>query len=216
MSTLPHVFFSVSKLSHFKFCPKRSKIELFDKPQLACGKGSIRVGNLMHYHYSNRPSEPRREMLLYKLKTEFVDVFEKVVDGYIHVRGKLDDLIVNDDGSVSLLEVKTTGKRYMARADVEAAAFQLQLYVWLYREAVEACGFRLADVHYVLVYSQKTGGLVKSVSVAADPEIEDKVRYILQVFMGLAPASVPYFKLCKVCPVQVKRVCSWFKMRRGE
>jgi hypothetical protein len=110
----------------------------------------------MHYAYSNRPTSPDREILLYKLRTSFNDVFEKqVVTGQyvVHVRGKFDDLFINDDGTVSFVEVKTTGKKYICRGDVESAKFQLQIYLWMYKDASKV-RLSASENHYVCFYSQ--------------------------------------------------------------
>lgn len=151
---------------------------------------------------------------MYKLKTQFTDVFQKDIDGCIHVRGKLDEVYVNDDGSISVLEFKTTGKPYLTNAEIQAATFQLQMYVWMYKETFEGLGYKMNDSHYLLIYSQKDGHLMRTVVVQEDPEIETCIRYILNIFLGLAPSIIPKYYICKRCPVQVKKVCDWYEKRK--
>ena len=62
-----------------------------------------------------------------------------------------DDLyIVQENGKkyVSLIELKTTTKKYMWAGEVKAAIRQLQLYQWLLKEELEAIGYPLYKFFY--------------------------------------------------------------------
>jgi hypothetical protein len=79
-------YFSVSKLAHFDFCSKRSKLEIFNQVgEPKFGTGSIARGNRLHYLY-NYPNKGfdrlRLRLMLRNLailhKTRLV--FKKQVD----------------------------------------------------------------------------------------------------------------------------------------
>jgi hypothetical protein len=197
-----------------KFCPKRSKIESFTElGHLSAGKGSIREGNRLHYLYSYWNRDFDRDWIRARLAA---GVAEKTLDDYIVVRGKLDDLNVltyNNIKFVSLIELKTTNKKYMWSREIQAAITQLQLYLWLYNDILDALGFPLWKRSYLLIYSQKTKMLLRRIPVEYDPHIEDFIRSAVNQFLGLERMEIPPLRYCHLCPHPIKTNCSWYAMR---
>jgi hypothetical protein len=164
---------------------------------------------MMHYQYSYSLKSFDRQLFLSQLP----EVLQGQVDNII-VRGKLDDVRVlfnpnSQEKFVSIIEVKTTSKRYMWSVEIQSAVFQLQLYIWLVKKLMKPC-WKLHKRHYVEVYSQHTGRLMKRVAVEEDPSIEDKIRYIVRAFQGLERVQIPHPSTCKLCPKNVKEACDWY------
>lgn len=225
-NTQPYLlYFSISKLSHFEFCPKRSKLELFKRTkEIGTGSfGAIAVGNRLHYLYSfpNKGFDRLRLRIklnnlasLYKTRR----IFYKQVDDVI-VLGLYDDLrIIRDVATnkkfTALIEVKTTSKKYMWGREIKAAVKQLQLYMWVLKEKLEYLGYPLWIRSYVEIYSQRTGRLMKSIPVQYDEGIEDWIRHVVRCFRGLEKVSPPNIKICKFCPKNVKENCDWYLAMR--
>lgn len=223
------LYLACSKLSHFEYCAKRSKLEIFGKV-LAIegdGKGAIARGNRLHFLYSLPNKGFDRLLLRFRLRFKTVNgKFRKQIDNIV-VIGLYDDLRVlrkinlvgpNMGNTVkkftSLIEVKTTSKGYMWSREVKAAIRQLQLYMWLLKDHLEQLGYPLWKRSYIEIYSQKNGVLLRRIPVEYDYTIENWIRYVVDCFKGLNPVSVPPFKFCKLCPRNVKQVCSWYQMRK--
>jgi hypothetical protein len=137
---------------------------------------------------------------------------EKELDGY-RIRGRLDDLnilLYNGNKYSSLIEVKTTSKKYLWRRELNAAIRQLQLYLWLYKEVLEYLGYPLWKRHYVEEYSQRNGRLIRRVAVEYYDDIEDWIRLAIRKFQGLERMEVPPESYCKICPKNVKVLCDWY------
>jgi len=223
-------YFSVSKLAHFDFCNKRCKLEVFNQvAEPKVGMGSVAKGNKMHWLYSYSYKDFDRIRVRYELRNlatlyrgrlgfeKKIEVGNKIV---IIVRGMYDDLRILRDTKTnskytSLVEVKTTSKKYMWTREVKAAVRQLQLYMWLLKEILEKLNYPLWKRSYVEVYSQKGGSLLRVIPVKYNYDIEDWIRYVVKVFQGLEPASIPPYKFCKLCPVNVKTNCDWYRIRKG-
>lgn len=208
------IFFRVSTLSHYCFCAKRCKLEMYqkfsfyDQSNYGLKESSISRGNKMHYQYSYPLKSFDRQLFMSQLP----EVLQAQVDNIV-VRGKLDDVRVlfnpeSQEKFVSIIEVKTTSKRYMWNVEVQSAVFQLQLYIWLVKKLMKS-SWKLHKRHYIEVYSQHTGRLIKRVPVEEDQNIEDKIRYIVRAFQGLERVQIPHPSTCKLCPRQVKERCDW-------
>lgn len=207
-------WFRVSQLAHFAYCPKRSRIEIFDHPPFdaSTNTGAMVKGTAMHADYSCPYKSFDRRLFRYQLEKKFGKVFQKQVENII-VRGIPDDFkilwyVQKGVKYVSLEEVKTTMKKRMWVAEINAAVFQLQLYIWLLRPCIEQLGWKIWRRHWVIVYSQRNGKIIRRVPVYEDPNIEDKVKWILRVFQGLEPSTYPPTFVCKGCPKTVKEKCS--------
>lgn len=207
----PLYFFGVSKLSHFDFCPKRSKIELFGRANRIEGtsKGPVYWGNKLHFLYSYPYKSFDRILLLSKIPAKL----QKQL-GIVMVKGVLDDLRVirnvRDNLKFTvLIEVKTTSKKYMWGREIKAAVRQLQLYMWLLRDLLKALGFPLWKRGYVEIYSQKTGIRMRRIPVGYDEQIEEWILNVVDCFKGLKRVSAPYLRACKFCPRNVRSVCDW-------
>jgi len=150
-----------------------------------------------------------------------MDIFSKEIktkEYTIRVNGAYDDLrIIKVEGKkyTVLVELKTTSKRYMWSHEVNTAKKQLQLYMWLLKDLLDIVKFPMWRRGYVEIYSQKTGNPLKVIPVEYDSSIELWIKSTVEAYLGLRPIRVPDLKLCRYCPSQVKRVCSWYSIRRG-
>jgi hypothetical protein len=206
------------------FCPKRSKIQLFNNPQIS-GKehGAVSKGIKLHkqYEYMMYNIGFDRTLVKYKLGWTPLKVFEKQVkDTNIIIRGIPDDIRVirTKDGTkyTVLIEVKTTGRR-MIKREIYVAMKQLQLYMWLLKDKLEQIGFPLWKYGIVEVYSQKTGDLLKRYSVIYDDNIEEWIKHVVKTFTGEQPLKAPYdIHYCRKCPEAIRNVCSWHEMMKDE
>jgi hypothetical protein len=212
-STQPKIYLRVSTLSHLCFCSKRTKIESFTGlGHLSSGKGTIAKGIKMHYQYSFYNRDFDRDWVRARL---LVDVAEKTIDNIV-VRGYLDDLNIihyNNKKYSSLIELKTTNRKYMWSREIESAIKQLELYMWLYQETLEKLGFPLWRRSYLIIMSQKNGKVLRRVPVTYNYGIEEWIRKAVRMFMGLEKMEVPPLKYCKLCPNAVRINCSWYKVR---
>jgi len=219
------IYLRVSGLAQYHFCPKRSKIQLFNIPEIhSKERGAVVKGIKLHqqYEYMMYNMGFDRTLVKYKLGWTPLKVFEKQVPNTnIVVRGKPDDLriIINKrDGKkyTVLLELKTTGRK-MIRREIYCAMKQLQLYMWLLKEKLEEIGFPLWKYGIVEVYSQKTGELLKRYSVEYDDNIEEWIKHVVKTFTGEEPLNVPEnIKYCKKCPQAIKNVCEWYRLMKNE
>lgn len=179
----------------------------------------MRRGSEFHFEYSCPYKSFSRRLLRHQLNETYGRVFEKQVDDVL-IRGSYDDLRVlfnpnSGDKVVSLIEVKTTYKQRMWNCETDSAIFQLQLYIWLMKDAIEALGYKLHSRHWVEIYSQHDGRLLKRIPVYEDPDIENRIRHILRVWEGLEPMTYPNESTCKICPQNVKAECSRWKERKS-
>lgn len=173
----------------------------------------MRRGIELHEEYSTPYKSWDRRLLRYQLETEAGPVFRKQVDNIV-VRGVYDDLRVLQDlraarKLVSFIELKTTS-RMMLRAEIEAAIFQLQLYIWIMKDLIKP-PWVLHERHYLEIINQHTNRLVKRIVVFEDPGIEDKIRYIVRAFKGLEKIERTDKRRCYFCPRPIKERCEWFK-----
>jgi hypothetical protein len=83
----------------------------------------------------------------------------------------------------------------------------------MFKEELEGLGYKLWKRSYVEIYSQKTGLLMKRVPVEYDSNIEKWIIQSVQVFSGLAPMNLAPYAYCRLCPIQVKKDCSYFAVR---
>ena len=207
------------------FCGKRSKIEAFLNPKIVETnekRHPIRTGNLFHWQYSfpyksfDRVLCRSRLMKLVGSTSSFErTTFQKQVDNIV-VRGRIDDLRIlrTTQGKFSsLVEIKTTYKKYLWSREIEAAKQQLRLYLWILKDLLEAVKYPLWIRHYVEVYSQKTGYLIKRIPVEYNPNIEDWIRWALKVYQGLERMILPPFSYCRMCPHPVKTLCEYYPLR---
>lgn len=218
--TSPSIFYKyylrVSSLSHIEYCPQRSRIECFTnlgRIRNIDPKGAIAAGIKAHWMYN----KIYRNFDRLVLKERVPDgVYEKDLDN-ITIKGQYDEVrIVNYNGKKysSIIELKTTGKKYMWSREVKAAIKQLQLYMWIMKEHLEEAGFPLWKRGYLEIFSQKNGDLIRRIPVEYDYAIEDWIRDSVKKFQGLSPVRIPPIAYCKLCPKQVKEVCPWYQVRK--
>jgi hypothetical protein len=224
-SPKPFFFLRVSTLAHVEICSKRSKIESFNHTiaRIPYKKGSaLAIGKKQHAQYGQFNVDFDRDRLranlaVYKVKGAFQKVME-LPECTVVLRGDYDDLrIITKDMQklVSFIEVKTTGKKYMWALEVRAAIRQLQIYLWLLKDLCEAIGYPLWKRHYLEIFSQSTGRLLKRLPVEYDQGIEQWIEAAVLQFLGLAPMTIAPFKYCILCPAQVKERCEYYTMRKG-
>lgn len=220
----PVLFLQVSSFVHVELCGKRAKIETFNHKLARVpynGKSAIAKGKRMHKQLSMYLTDFDRTRImenlqLYKVRGAIQKVIE-MDECIVVIRGNYDNLRVltyQMKQYVSFLEYKTTGKKYMWSLEIRAAIRQLQIYLWMYKEIVEAIGYPLWKRHYMEEISQVTGDLIKRFPVEEDPNIEDWIRNVVKQFMGLAPMKVASYQYCKICPRAVQTNCSYYQMRR--
>jgi hypothetical protein len=167
----------------------------------------------LHEEYSAPYKTWDRRLLRYQLQTGAGPIFSKQVDDIV-VRGIYDDLRVLRDSRtdaklVSFIELKTTS-RWMMRVEIDAAIFQLQLYVWIMKDLIKP-PWMLHSRHYLEIINQKTNHLINRIVVQEDPDIEGKIRYIVRVFKGLEKIERTDKRRCQFCPRPIKAKCEWFK-----
>lgn len=229
-SNKPILYLRVSTLSHMEICSKRSKTEAFSKNKGSIpytNKSALAEGKKLHRQYGYYITDfererVRRNLELYKIK----GAFQKIIvlpDITIVIRGDYDDLRIirmivekNIKRLVSFIEVKTTRKKYMWNLEVRAAIRQLQLYLWLLEELVTKIGYSLWKRHYLEIFSQNTGRLLRRIPVQADPDIEKWIIDAVYQFMGLRPMRLAPYKYCIKCPQIVKQDCFYYHLRREE
>ncbi len=175
----------------------------------------MKRGIELHEEYSAPYKTWDRRLLRYQLETEAGPIFSKQVDDIV-IRGVYDDLRVLHNLNtgaklVSFIELKTTS-RIMMRAEVEAAIFQLQLYVWMMKDHVKP-PWTLHERHYLEIIDQHTNRLIKRIVVYEDKVIEDKIRYIVRAFKGLEKIERTDTRRCYFCPRPIKAKCEWFKYK---
>lgn len=204
----------------FDFCPKRCKLEVFHQVEKGDGENkSMQKGTEMHWEFSVPYKSFDRRLLRYQLEQKKIrGSFQKEFENLI-LRGTPDDYRVlfnarTQQKFVSIIEIKTTNKPRMFYAEVKAAIFQLQLYIWVMGDYLRQLGWQLHKRHYLEIYSQKTKRLIRRIMVEADPDIEFKVRYILRAFQGLEPWRYPEPYVCKICPRNCKDKCWLYQQRK--
>lgn len=211
--------FRVSQFSHYSICPKRCKLEVFNQVEKAIGSNKWLVkGTEMHERYNSWAKSFDRMKVLYDLKYNFKRPYTKTIDN-IQLRGQFDDLrVIRDTRSnqkyVSFVELKTTSKQRMWNVEVEAAVFQLQLYLTIMESYIKALGYQMHKHHYLEIYSQQTGRLLKRIMVQADLNIDNRVRYILRAMLGLERWTYPPEYVCRLCPKSVKSACWLYQERK--
>ena len=164
----PTIFLRVSSLSHMEFCPKRSKIESFNRIARVnridgTFNKAMAEGTRLHKNYSYLNREFDRDLLVNNILPN-TEVYSKQVDD-IQIRGAYDDLrVYSYDGKkyVSLIELKTTSRTLWSR-EINSAIRQLELYMWLLKDILESLKFPLWKRSYVEVYSQKDGTLIRRI-----------------------------------------------------
>ena len=217
---IPLLSFRISELSTFDYCPKRCKIQCFKQYEVLPEKtGNCMVtGSQMHRQYTAWMNQTQltfdREFIIKQLLKILIDgAFQRQLDNIL-IRGVPDEFrvltsLLNGQKYISLLEIKTTSRKFMWNCEMRSAALQLQLYIWLLKDAFEALGYKMWKHHFVEVYSQKSKILMSRIMVEEDPNIEAKIRYIIRAFQGLAPMTMPNKSACRLCPKIVKINCPW-------
>jgi hypothetical protein len=172
---------------------------------------AIKTGNRLHYLYSFPNKAFDRVLLRTKLNNRNKE-YKKQIDNIV-VIGHYDDLRVlryNNAKFTSLVELKTTSKRYMWSIEIRAAIRQLQLYMWLMKEQLEKLGFPLWKRSYVEIYSQRSGRLMRRIPVEYDHNIEEWIRHVANCFRGLEKVAAPHKGICRFCPKNVRSACDWY------
>jgi len=216
-------FLQVSKLARFATCPKRAKIELFNKLSFK-GYSENKVsamaqGTVMHKTYSFPYKSLDRTILRSSITKFFPCIFFKylTVNGKDYqIRGIYDDLKVNFDPitkvkTVSFIEVKTITRNKVYLYEVYSAIFQLQIYLWLYKDAITSLGWKYDQTHYVEFFNQASSNLLKRIEVEEHPDMGKMLTYVIKTFQGTAPFTYPPEYVCKTCPKSVKDHCSRWK-----
>lgn len=221
--------FNVSSLSHAEYCPVRSKIEVLNKNRnfTTINKAMIK-GTRMHVLYS-LPNKSFDRLLVKgrlrrysRINKYGIRVFDKEIqtkEYIIRVTGIYDDIrIVKVKGKkyTVLIEVFTTSKKYVWTHEIRTKVRQLELYMWILKDLLEKIEYPLWDRGYVEIYSQNTGNLIKSIPVKYNEDIEEWIKHTVEGYMGLTSVKIPPFKYCKYCPKHIRKVCSWYKIRKGE
>jgi CRISPR/Cas system-associated exonuclease Cas4 (RecB family) len=209
---IPQTFFirvRISDLAQYKFCPKRSKLQRF-REFTQSGNKFMAKGNTMHWQYSCPYKSFDRRKLRYKLE-QITHVFTRNIDNW-EIRGIPDDFKVlfnprTQEKWVSIVEIKTTNHTRLWNNEENAAIFQLQLYVWLLEPYLTRLGYKLWRRHYVEIYSQKDGKLLRRIPVEPLSNVEDTLRYIFRSYQGLEKWRYPEEWVCKRCPKNIKLNC---------
>jgi len=173
-------------------------------------------GSKMHKKYSRPYKSFERRHFRYLLQHKFEgNCFTRTVED-IEVRGIPDDYrvlchysqgqIMNK--TVSIIEVKTTSRKRLWINEEATAILQLQIYVWLMKPYFDILGYELHPRHYLEIYSQKTGKLIKRITVKPLDYPEKKIRYIVESWKE--PMSPPPKFICRHCPKSVKTKCSHY------
>lgn len=205
----------VSDLAQFASCPKRSKIQGLRQIGKVNPTKAMHKGSKMHEKYSRPYKNFERRHFRYLLKHEFEGHCFIRNLGDIEVRGIPDDyrVLCHYGGvkqlfkkTVSIVEVKTTSMKRLWTNEVAVAVLQLQIYIWLMQPYFDILGYEMHPRHYLEIYSQKTGKLIKRIMVEALPYPEKKIRYIIESWKERM-ASPPKW-ICKRCPKNVKEKCS--------
>ena len=205
----------------------RSRLEalrMIDSPKQS--NKSMEKGNEMHWILDKGPNwiykGPKRDwyqnVLRYKLWTQFGKVFEREFDGNLivgipdsyRILSIFDFKHVKQSKVVSIIEHKTTSRPWIQE---RMAIFQLQLYIYVMEPYMKELGYELHKRHYVEIYNQQTGRLMKRICVEPYLYIEDKIKWILDQWRGLQPLS--YAKNCHQCPKRVKLLCPKFRREHG-
>ena len=188
-------------------------------PSKTSAKAMVK-GTEMHASYNSWAKSFDRLKVLYDLKHKYQLPYTRgfITPEYsIQIRGLFDDLrVIRDARSnekfVSFIELKTISKKHMWIAEVNSAIFQLELYLWIMRPYIERLGYKLWKRHYVEIYSQRTGRLIKRIVVYEEPDMQKRIEHIIRSFQGLEKMQVPSkSSVCRICPRAIKSECSWYK-----
>lgn len=215
--------FKVSQFCHYAFCPKRCKIELFNQLINSwdgqTNKAMVK-GTEMHSSYNSWAKSFDRMQILYDLKYSAKLPYTRgfITPEYsVQMRGLFDDIrVIRDTHSneklVSFVELKTTSKQRMWSCEVDSAILQLQIYLWIMRPYIERLGWQMHSRHYVEIFSQRSGRLIKRITVYEDPDMQERICYILRAFQGLEKVQFPSkSSVCRICPKYIKSECDWFQ-----
>ena len=172
-------------------------------------------GTEMHKTYSFPYKTLDRTILRGILINNYPRIFIKnlfVSDTLYQIRGMYDDLVVNFDPvsktkTVSLIEIKTTTKNRPYTWEVDSAEFQLQIYIWLYKDAITEIGHKYDQTHYVEFYNQASSNLIKRIPIQEHPNIVEYLTYVIETFQGVAPFTYPPLYYCRTCPKSIKEHC---------
>ncbi|MGB9855838.1 MAG: CRISPR-associated protein Cas4 [Caldisericum exile] len=215
----------VSGLAQYVYCGKKSKIVLFNKPEIADAKSrkAVSIGIKLHKMYETmmRNLSFDRALVRFKLKWNYRNFEKQVKDTNILVTGHPDDirvLRITENGKAvkyaALIEVKTTSRKLWKR-EVLVGIKQLQLYMWLLKEELDKIGFPLWKYGILEYYSQRTGDLIKRVSVEYDDNIEEWIKYVVDSFKGKKPLNIPRdISTCKHCYGNIKEKCEYWSMMK--
>ena len=189
-------------------------------------KNSPRIeGNRLHKQYSYFNRDFDRVRVTQFLQSLFINHAMQLKIDYkdfkVILRGIFDVLrILRYKGQkyISFIELKTTAKRILWNKEILCAIKQLQLYIYMITELagdkLAKMGYKIWVRHYVEIFSQKTGYLLRRVTVQADNSIRDWIEDTVKVFMGLKRMTFSNFAYCRLCPIQVRKLCSYYEKRK--
>jgi len=210
----------VSDLAQAAYCYRRSLIQCSktrDYSDKNKSQAAI-IGTKLHSIYSPYQSwEWLRLRSLIFMK--YGSTITRKLDEDIVIAGQFDDLrcLYTKDGlRVSVVEIKTTPKKFLFRWQYDAAIFQLQMYIWILKPILKDLGYTLHTRHYIEVYSQKTRRLIKRIVVKEDPLIASRIDDILCAWEGVAGMRYPEEWVCKWCPKNIKTKCSRWVSTHGK
>ena len=197
----------------------RMKLEFYNQLTYSSGQTSNKSmvkGIEIHSEKNSWAKSHDRLKVLYQLKYGFKLPYTRSI-GNIEVRGVFDNLRVvwnpkTKQKYVSFVEYKTTS-RIMWRPEIEASLFQLETYIWIMKPYIEKLGWKLHSRHYLEIYSQKTGELMKRIMVETpnDIDMEEGIEYIIRVLRGQEAMGMPYKSICRICPKYCKCNCDYYK-----
>ena len=205
----------VSSLARAASCQRRARIEGLRLVKENQGSNYMAKGNKMHKQFSFPYGSGERRFFRSQLYGKYGQVFTRTLDD-IELAGRPDDFKVEvKDGKflVSIIEVKTTSKPRLWFDEINMARLQLQLYIYLMEPYIKGLEteehYEIGNDHEILVYSQKTGQLIKRVPVVEDWEITEKIKHVIKSWRE-GPLTYPPRWICKGCPKVIKNRCGRF------
>jgi hypothetical protein len=216
METETYRKYRVSDLAWSAVCFKRARIQsLRDFENNTVGNKYTSRGIELHKKHSMIIGSFDRRILKYKLFEKYGPTLIRRFDN-IEVRGRFDNVRVllnykegkMSEKVVSIIEEKSTSRKYLTWDSLAAAKFQLQLYIWIMTPLIEELGFKIHSRHYVEVYRQDDDRLISRIMVKADPMIQMKIDNVICAWQGLEKMRYPELKTCKSCPKNIRAKCN--------
>ncbi len=219
--SLPIFRVRVSDLCWARSCPKRSKLQgLRPRDNDSFSSGAMRKGTQMHTAYSVPYGSFDRRVLRYNLDLSGKVFTRKILrtNEVLQVAGIPDDYRIFNwyskgqhvGKTAALLEVKTTSKKRLWLNEKAAAAFQLQIYVWIMEPHLARLGWDIHPRHYLEMYAQQDGHLIDRVVVDPAEDIEKEICNVVDQWRGVKRMTPPEFYICKRCPRAIKSTCDWW------